>query len=107
MTGLLSNPVTKKFTNLSTPDSYLFAFHCDRCNAEARSEQYIFNTEGFGQLNEPIRTLLWNRQHDEAYERANSEAKFEFNICPVCGRRVCCQCFQDNPETGGLCLDCI
>ena len=103
-----TKPVTRKYTNVSTEYEFQFVFHCDRCGARAMSEKLKFRTERYAPP--PLgrtRAFLWTRQHDAAYERANNEAKFEFNVCPVCGRRVCSDCFYVSPGTDtDVCLDC-
>lgn len=101
-------PVTKKYSDVSGLDSFRFIFRCDRCGAPAESETYRFSTEGLTlPINSKARALLWTRQHGEAYERANSEARFEFNRCPACGRRVCDQCFYVSGEADtDICHDC-
>lgn len=100
-------PAGGKYTDLSALDSFRFVFHCERCGAGVSSEKYGFNTEGFDQpLDESARALLWTEQHDNAYRRASGEAKFEFNLCPVCGRRVCGACFFLMDEAAGICTDC-
>ena len=106
---MASKPVTKKFTNLSTNDDFQFIFHCDRCGSGARSEKYKFRADGFDPPPRGnARALLWTRQHDAAYERANDEAQFDYNFCPVCGRLVCDNCFHVSPEgPTDICLDCI
>ena len=105
---MTSAPLTKKITNNSTEDDFQFFFHCDRCGAGVPSEKYIFSAEHFDPpLRGLARTLLWTRRHDEAYERANDEARFEFNLCPICGRRVCDNCFHVSSEAvTDICLDC-
>ena len=105
---MTSAPVTKKFTNISTEDGFQFVFQCDRCGAGAPSEKYKFSTDHFKpQLRDRARALVWTRQHDEAFERANNEARSDFNICPVCGRRVCDNCFYVSPGlVTDVCLDC-
>ena len=105
---MTSTPVTKKFTDISTPESFQFIFLCDRCGAGVWSEKYQLSTERFSPPPRGrTRALLWTRQHDEAYERANAEARFNFNFCPVCGRRVCDNCFHVSPEAvTDICLDC-
>ena len=91
---MASMPITKKFTNISTEDSFQFVFKCDRCGAGTRSEKYRFSIERYdAPLRDRARSLLWTKQHDEAYERANIEARSDFNLCPICGRRVCDKCF--------------
>ncbi len=53
------------------------------------------------------RAFIWNKRHNEAYERANSEAVYAFNTCPACGRKVCNRCFQITANaTTDVCLDC-
>jgi len=99
------------YTDLSTPDSFRFVFRCDRCGAGVPSERYLFSTKEFLEsLHEDVRALLWTRQHDEAYERASGEAPTDFNRCPVCGRRVCDECFALSPEVAevgtDMCVDC-
>jgi hypothetical protein len=41
--------------------------------------------------------MLWNQQHEEAYEEAyegaNRKAGARFARCPTCGCRVCDDCF--------------
>ena len=104
-----SEPVTKKITNISTNSTFRFIFYCDRCGAGVHSACYIFNTKCFDPPPRGrARALLWTRQHDEAYERANSEARIAFNRCPVCGRRVCGDCFHVSSDAHtDICIDCM
>jgi len=86
--------VTKRFKNLSTPENFIFLFYCDRCGKEWQSDTYAFNPRGFEPpIDENIRSMLWNQQHEEAYERANREASVRFNRCQALGCRVCDDCF--------------
>ncbi len=96
------------YTDRSTRDSFRFIFYCERCGAGAESEVYALQTLRLPHpLGEKARALLWIRQHDEAYERANNEARTDFNLCPDCGRRVCCDCFYvASEEVTDLCVDC-
>lgn len=98
--------ITQQYKDLSTPDNFAFVFCCDRCDKEWQSEIYALNLRGFElPLNEKIRCMLWNQQHDEAYERANLEAISHFNRCPECSRMVCDNCFCILEEWD-LCKDC-
>ncbi len=86
-------PVTQKYKDFSTPEHFAFAFYCDRCGEEWRSDIYSFNPEGFEPpVEEKIRIMLWSQQHEAAYERSNREAGAFFNRCPVCSCRVCDNC---------------
>lgn len=99
-------PVTKQCDDLSTDQWFRFVFHCDECGAEWEHEQYSFSMRDTPQCDEvykDARAHLWKAEHDAAYERANTEALFHFNQCPVCGRRVCDDCFA---ELEDVCLSC-
>ena len=104
----MRNPMKKEFIDLSTTDSFRFIFRCERCGAGTESERYVFNTGGFTRpLDERSRSLLWLRQHAAAYERARDDAMYDLNLCPVCGQRVCVDCFRlIEKSASGICSDC-
>ena len=88
-------PVTKHFKDLSTPESFQFVLYCDRCGKMWESDIYSFNLHGFElPMDERIHSMIWNQQHEEAYERANCEAGMWFNRCPSCGSRICDDCLE-------------
>ena len=101
-------PITQKFKDLSTSDYFMFAFYCDRCGKEWQSEKYELDIKGFDiPMDELIRSMIWNRQHNEAYERANCEAIVRFNRCPVCGCRICDDClYTTELDEEEKCIDC-
>ncbi len=45
----------------------------------------------------------WQREHEQAFERAQNEAKQHFHRCPSCNSYVCDQCFN---EDEGMCVKC-
>ena len=95
-------PVTRQFKDLSTRDSFRFAFYCDHCGEEWLSDLYAFSTIGFEPpVDEEIRTMLWNQQHGDAYERANREACVRFNRHLVNGGWLCDECFASVKEGPG------
>ena len=100
------SPVTRQFTDHSTPETFAFTFYCDRCSKPVRSETYRFDLKGFvPPVDERVQTMIWNQQHEEAYERANREAGAWFNRCPVCGCRICDDCLYTGPNEGCRCND--
>ena len=101
-------PVTQQYKDLSTPESFAFVFACDRCGKEWQSDTYAFDPRGFElPMDEKIRCMLWNQQHEEAYERANREAGARLFRCQTCGCRVCEDCFCAVPPDGSnRCKDC-
>jgi hypothetical protein len=78
------------------------------CGKEWRSDTYTFDLKGFElPIDEKIRSMLWNQQHEEAYERANREAGAVFSRCQDCGCRICDDCLiQVELEKDGKCKDC-
>ena len=50
--------------------------------------------------------LMWAHEHRAAFDEANLEAHVQFNRCPVCGKRVCDDCFCIEGKNGGVCRDC-
>ncbi|MDR1669620.1 MAG: zinc ribbon domain-containing protein [Oscillospiraceae bacterium] len=45
----------------------------------------------------------WQKEHEKAFERAQSEAKQHFRRCPSCHNYVCGHCWN---EDEGLCVSC-
>lgn len=100
-------PVTKTITDHSTNDSFKFCFHCDVCGKKWQSPLH-YSSKKVEILDKSVLALLWQSEHDAAYERANLEAIRNFNRCPKCGSLVCNECFTlDSGSDGGdLCKVC-
>ncbi len=49
------------------------------------------------------RSPEWQKEHEQAFERAKNEAVRHFHRCPSCNKYVCDHCFN---EDEGLCTDC-
>ncbi|MDR0441810.1 MAG: hypothetical protein LBH44_00210 [Treponema sp.] len=99
----MSLPLTRKSTDRSGTEQFAFSFFCDRCGKEWRSETLPFNYGYFTAIeNDIARQFLWAHEHKAAFEQANLDARFQYNLCPVCGKRVCndCLCNRD------VCKDC-
>ncbi len=45
----------------------------------------------------------WQKEHEQAFERAQNEAKQHFHRCPACNNYVCDHCLN---EDEGLCVSC-
>jgi len=57
----------------------------------------ILNERHYGQSPE------WQKEHEQAFERAQNESRRFFHRCPNCNSYVCDHCWN---EDGGLCTDC-
>ncbi len=101
-------PITKKFEDGSTLEEFKFTFFCDNCQKAVGEISYPytppFRPKFFLSRSERrARELIWQSDHASAYDRANKEVMLSFNRCPVCGKRVCDDCFEDEE---GLCHEC-
>ena len=95
-------PITQKMTDESEDDVFRFTFYCDICGSAKQSHPFISETEGYGI---PVDPAQRDREHDDAYERANREMIRSFNRCPVCMRFVCDDCFYLLDDKH-LCKEC-
>lgn len=97
---------TKKCTDESTAEEFIFTFYCDLCDKPwksvpipfSQSKQKDFLRSFFG-----IKFSLWKGEHKDAFERANREAMFHFNRCIDCKSWVC---DSDFSEEESKCLKC-
>lgn len=101
------SPITKKIIDHSTEQTFEFSFQCDGCQTLWKSPKLNFSKKDEG-LDISVSALLWQVEHDAAYERANQEAIRHFNRCPACGCMVCNSCFVLDAGSGeeDLCRDC-
>lgn len=102
-------PLTKKMADHSTETEFAFSFFCDICGREWRSESFPFSGGESGRtLAEKVGQLIWQCEHNAAYERANHEAMLEHNHCPICGKWVCQDCFYLRSHAiTDLCVECL
>jgi DNA-directed RNA polymerase subunit RPC12/RpoP len=105
---MLRKALTKKSIDHSDSGNFSFSFFCDKCGKEWTSPSQPFTGEGSPTIeNEDALKLLWGSEHRAAFDAADLEARLHFNLCPVCGRRVCAGCFNiAEKEHGGACKDC-
>lgn len=100
--------ITKRWEDESDMKLFKFSFFCDCCGKKAVTLEYKFES-GFkpklfmSEDERKARELIWQKDHDAAYERANNEAALQFTRCPKCGRRVCEDCYSVLDD---LCTDC-
>jgi len=95
--------VTQKMTDESEGGVYRFTFYCDVCEKPIQSHPIRSEHVGYEILVEQAER---EKEHRDAYERANRESIRSFNRCPVCKRFVCddCFCLLDDAY---ICKECI
>ena len=99
--------VTRRIDDDSDPCKFQFTLYCDLCGLKYRSESIPFSVRDapltFDDFSN-AQKLIWESEHDDAYERANQSALLTFTRCSNCGCAVCEDCITDcaNP----VCNDC-
>lgn len=109
------DPATKKWEDLSNTKAFKFVFFCDCCQKAIPSPEYGFNS-GFKpklfitEAERRARELIWQRDHEAAYERANVYMLTNrIHTCEVCGANICgdCAVFCDELKGGVCCDNCL
>ncbi|HBU11980.1 MAG TPA: hypothetical protein DEB31_04415 [Clostridiales bacterium] len=93
--------VTKKIDDLSGALKFQFMFYCDYCGAKYRIVPIPFSVPDAPERVEDFteaQKLIWESEHEDAYERANREALVTFRKCTVCGKTVCEDCAPENKQ---------
>lgn len=107
--------VTKKWEDCSTTESFRFVFFCDCCGRAISSPEYQFES-GFKpkllmrESERKARELIWQHDHDAAYERANLNMMTDhIHTCEVCESHICgdCTVFCDELNGGVCCVSCV
>ncbi len=108
------DPATKKWEDQSTIQKFKFLFFCDCCQKSIPSSDYEFHS-GFkpklimSRAERRARDLIWQRDHDAAYERANLHMFQNYiHRCEICGAGICgdCACVCDELKGGVCCEKC-
>ncbi|MBQ9958998.1 MAG: hypothetical protein IJP01_01455 [Oscillospiraceae bacterium] len=75
---------------------FRFSAVCTDCGEEYRSTPVLFSKYALPPPTEEKRIILrrlYEREHEQALQQAVSDAVSHFNVCPICGRLVCNNCF--------------
>lgn len=113
---------TKNYTDHSTNKGFQFEFYCDRCGSGYRTRfkpsvsgtlTDVLDTAGgllgglfssAANVGERVRSVTWEKAHDEAFIAAMEELKPDFIQCPRCMDWVCRKSCWNNKK--GLCKEC-
>lgn len=106
------DPATKQWEDQSTMKKFKFVFYCDGCGKAIPSPEYRFNCAFKPKLmmsesERKARELIWQRDHEAAYERANLVMLTDhIHTCEICGANICgdCAIYCDELK-GGVCCD--
>ena len=82
--------------DVSTVERFRFSLRCAACGYCWESQPVRFSKAGVQPENEGKRMIfqaLYQREREDAFERAVTEALEHFSLCPICKRLVCDRCF--------------
>ena len=88
--------IRKCFIDNSDGDGFSFSLVCSECGKVWKSTPVRFSKAGENPQTESKRIIfriLYEREHEQALERAAEEAIGYFNFCPNCEKIVCDDCF--------------
>lgn len=87
---------TNRYTDVSDERKFQFTFYCDFCGAPFQSTPIPCTipipAEHDAEPQTELYNLLWQKEHAQAFARANQEASIHFFGCPGCGRYICPSC---------------
>ena len=92
----MKNIIKKRCIDNSDSDSFSFSLVCLECGKVWKSTPIRFSKAGENSQTESKRIIfkiLYEREREQALERAAEEAAEYFNLCPHCGKIVCDDCF--------------
>ena len=92
----------------STGEKFQFSLRCAVCGSLWKSRPAYFSKAKVLPENEGKRVIfqtLYQRELEDAWERAVTEALEHFSRCPICKRLVCDRCFLLGEDID-LCADC-
>jgi len=99
--------VTKRIDDESDAKQFQFTLYCDCCGMRFRNQPIPFSVASAPDRFEDftlIQRMIWEAEHDDAYERANQHALITLFRCAVCGSAVCEDCATDYDTP--VCPDC-
>lgn len=106
----MSHIAIERLLDCSTQDAFHFSLHCDECGEIWKSKPVRFSKAGIVPETpgkQIVFDTLYQRERENALNRAVSEAAGALNTCPICGRLVCDHCFMicDDLDMCRACAD--
>lgn len=89
--------IREHLIDCSDSGKFVFNLICSECGKVWQSNPVIFSKAEETPLTESKRIvfyLLYEREKQSAFDKAVEEAVHCFNVCPLCERLVCNDCFM-------------
>ena len=105
---------TRRYSDESNEKRFSITFFCDCCGAGFQSTPIpctvavIMKSPTEAEIE--LYKLRWQKEHTQAFARANQEASIYFFTCPGCGKYICPNCvvstFTPGKDILDRCPDC-
>ena len=105
---MVKQVIKEHLIDCSEPEKFVYNLVCPECGKLWQSTPVPFSKAGQAPKTESkkvIYYLLYEREKQRAFTRAVEEAVHCFNLCPVCERLVCNDCFLICQDID-MCLRC-
>ena len=92
----MKHALRKQLIDCSDQNNFIFELICPECGKIWRSKPIRFSKAGEEPATEEKRLILktlYEREHEHAVRKVLEEAAGFFNVCPICKKAVCDDCF--------------
>lgn len=92
----MKKKIIERLVNRSDENSFCSALRCESCGKIWVSQRVKFSKENVAPVTEGkkvVFSILYERELEQAQQKAAQNASYHFNFCPICGKMVCNDCF--------------
>ena len=92
----MKKKIIERLIDYSNQSSFCSALSCESCGRTWSSERLKFSKGDIDPVTEGkkvVFSVLYEREREQARQKAAQEAAYHFNLCPLCGQMVCNDCF--------------
>ena len=92
----MKKKIIERLVDRSDENSFCSALRCESCGKNWVSQRVKFSKENVAPVTEGkkvVFSILYERELEQAQQKAAQNASYYFNLCPICGKMVCNDCF--------------
>ena len=104
----MKQKILERLTDRSNPSSFCSTVRCESCGKTWIGERVKFSKWNSHPITEGKKlafSVLYEQEREQARQMAARKASYHFNLCPICGRMVCNDCFLVCEDID-MCIGC-